>query len=132
MTAISTAVSGMLAAVARLNAAAENTANARSDGALPGAASAGAPAVYRPVDVVEISHAGGGVATAVRARTPAYQAAYEPYAPYADARGMVATPAVDEVHESVDRIEAMNRFKANLATVRTADDLLKAVLDLKR
>jgi flagellar basal-body rod protein FlgC len=132
MTAISSAMSGMLAAVARLNASAENTANARSDGALPDAAQPGSPAVYRAVDVVQTSVAGGGVATSVQARTPAYRTAYDPTATYADARGMVATPNIDEVSETVDRIEALNRFKANLATVKTADDLLKAVLDLKR
>jgi flagellar basal-body rod protein FlgC len=120
----------MMSAVARLNTSAQNTANAQSEGAVSGAADA--PKVYRPVDVVQTSQAVGGVATTIQSRTPGFSLAYRPDATFADARGMVATPNVDEVGERVDQIEALNRFKANLATVRTADDLLKAVLDLKR
>jgi len=128
MTAISSATSGMMAAVTRLNASAQNTANSRSTGALPGT---GKTTAYQPVDVVQVSEAAGGVTTSVQARTPGYQPAYEPYSPSANAQGMVAEPNVDEVGEAVGQIDALNQFKANLATVRTADDLLKVLIDLK-
>src|SRR5689334_3283631 len=56
------ALSGMNAAMLRLNASARNIANVRSNGPLPGAAQAGDyPPAYTPVDVVQISRAGGGV-----------------------------------------------------------------------
>jgi len=104
MNAISSATSGMLAAVARLDVSAENTAN---------------------------SQAQGGVSVLVQARSPGAEPTFLPYSPFADGAGMVATPDVNPAQESVDQMDALNQFKANLATVQTADDLLKAILDLK-
>ena len=137
MSAISTATSGMLASVARLNAAASNIANAGTSGPLPETAAApateAAPRVYQPVDVV-LKSVGGesgstGVMARYRPRVPAYVREYDPSAPYASADGFVAAPNVDLAAEAVAVLEASLMFQANLAVLKRADEMAKSLID---
>ncbi|MGH7839572.1 MAG: flagellar basal body rod protein FlgC [Candidatus Binataceae bacterium] len=48
------------------------------------------------------------------------KAVYDPSNPYADAAGMVETPAVNQVDEMVDMMQAARSYQANLAIVETA------------
>src|SRR5689334_6162071 len=105
-------ISGMNASAARLQASASNIANADTSGALNGG-----PAAYQPVDVVQTSIGGRGVAgvsATYTPRTPAFIAAYDPDASYADAKGMVAAPNVDLAAEAVNVLAATMSFRANL------------------
>ena len=47
-------------------------------------------------------------------------AVYDPSNPYADATGMVQTPAVNQINEMVDMMQAARSYQANLAVVETA------------
>lgn len=59
------------------------------------------------------------VASVQRDQT-APKAVYDPSNPYADATGMVATPAVNQVNEMVDMMQAARSYQVNLAIVETA------------
>jgi len=47
-------------------------------------------------------------------------AIYDPSNPYADANGMVQTPAINQVNEMVDMMQAARSYQANLSIVETA------------
>jgi flagellar basal-body rod protein FlgC len=135
----------MDAAVLRLDVAASNIANAQSDGAVPPQdgtpLSADQPQVYVPrrVDQVSLSSGAqnamaGGVAAKVSSRASGgqdYELAYRPDASFADDQGMVATPKVDPVEETVQMITAQQAFSANMSVYKTADAMMKAVLDIQ-
>lgn len=136
------AVTGLTAQTRRVEASASNVANVRSRGALPdatGAVPAGKPAAYQPLGVAQSEQrlgAGlGSDAAGTRATftpiTPAYLAEYDPQADYADARGMVAAPNVDLARETVNQIAAGRAYAANIAVVRTADEMQTSLLDSK-
>jgi flagellar basal-body rod protein FlgC len=121
----------MNAASLRLNVAARNIANARSNGALPSAdAPEDAPQAYVPqrVDQVEIA---GGTAARVTSVSPATVPVYDPTASYADENGMVAAPNVDIASELVEVMVAKYTFAANAAVVRAESDMMKSLLDIK-
>jgi flagellar basal-body rod protein FlgC len=140
--AMSIARSGLLASVARLDAAASNIANGGTTGPLPAtpasqplpAAGEGGPQVYQAVDVVVRSVGGAevasGVAASYRPRLPAYVRQYDPAAPDADPDGFVAAPNVDAAAEIVDMLAASLSFRANLAVLRAADEMAKRLVDV--
>ena len=130
LSAISSALSGMMAATRRLDASASNVANAQSDGPLAGA-NASSPAAYQPVEVVQSAGTGGNGTVATYAPVkPATVPAYDPSAPYADSQGLVAAPNVDPVRETVNQLTARASYEANLRTVQTADRMQKSLLDI--
>jgi flagellar basal-body rod protein FlgC len=57
--------------------------------------------------------------------------AFEPSAPDADRDGLVNRPNLDIARESVERLTSQRQLEASLATIRTADDLLRATIDIK-
>jgi flagellar basal-body rod protein FlgC len=135
----STALSGLMASMARLDASAANVANSETFGPvpttppsqpLPPSPGAG-PAVYQAVRTTQTTVAGGGVSTSYAPVTPSYVEAYDPSAPFADAGGMVAAPNVDLVTEQMEQIAARTAFEANLKVLKTADEMEQAMLDLK-
>jgi flagellar basal-body rod protein FlgC len=134
MNAFSIAASGMAAASLRLAVSANNVANAETAGPLPDAT--GAAASYAPayaaerIDQVDIS--GGGVSARVSTASPGTVAAYDPTAPYADAKGMVAAPNVDLSGEVVQQLVAKYSFAANAGVMRVADQMMKSLLDVVR
>lgn len=132
MSVSSIALSGMQAAAARLGASASNVANMEVRGAVPDAAPDDAKQVYRPVSVQAWAAPGGGVVTTLVRTEPGWTAAYDPDAPYADAGGMVAAPAVDLGFETADQIGAMAQFTANLKVLQADAEMQRRVLDLKR
>jgi flagellar basal-body rod protein FlgC len=120
------ALSGLSAASTRLTASAQNVANADTSGST--AAGGGTPP-YQPWLVVQTSAASGGVAANLQRSTAPYLQTYAPDNPQADAEGMIGVPDVDYATEVVDQVSAMASFKANLAVIRTADEMQKALLD---
>jgi len=50
----------------------------------------------------------------------------------ASARRTAAAPLDNLVEETVERISAKVSFKANVAVLRTADEMLGALLDIRR
>jgi len=131
------AASGMNASALRIEASASNVANARSNGSVPQTPpdrpvprSDDPRSVYQPVDVVQVS-TGSGTAARMSERLPAYELRYQPDAPFADARGMVAAPNVDYTREIADQAASVAAFKANAKVFSTASEMARTVIDMK-
>ncbi len=140
MSVLSVSLSGIQAAVAKLNVSAENVANSQTTGALPDAppsatsSTPGAPTVYQPKELASFSVAGslgGGVTTTVRPSLNKPEYAYAPSASYANAQGLVASPNVDPAVEAVNQIESLQQFKANLKVFQTGEEMMAIALNLK-
>lgn len=131
---ISNALSGALAAVRREEVTASNIANLRSRAAPKDStdttAADGTP-LFRAGQVVETSNAGGGVRATVTAIDPTSIQQFEPDAPDADDQGAVDRPNVDLVQQQANQLVAQRSFEANLKVIQTADELDKALLDIK-
>ncbi len=127
-------VTGLNAVAARIANAAENIVNASSTSSLPKNAG-DAYTGYAPKDVISLSDsvAGNnlGVHTQSIARTPAYNATYDPNSAQANAQGLVATPNVDLAGEIVSSITAKVDYAANAAVIKIANKTEKALLDIK-
>ncbi|MBL8691953.1 MAG: flagellar biosynthesis protein FlgG [Rhodospirillaceae bacterium] len=131
---ISNALSGAIAAARREEVTASNIANLRSRGAPRDSAdttAADGTPLYRPGQVVETSNAGGGVRATVTAIDPTSIQQFEPDAPDANAEGVVDRPNVDLGQQQANQIVAQRAFEANLKVIQTADELEKALLDIK-
>ncbi len=104
------AQSGLLAATARLDVSAHNVANLLTDG-------------FRPLRVDSAEAAGGGVTTT----------AWRPPDPAAESRAdraLVAASGTDLLTEQVAQQQAAAAYRANLATLKTADELQATLLGL--
>ena len=137
MSTITTALSGLQAAVARLAGAASNTANMRTRGPVPATPPSEPlpaerqPRVYQAVETVQTAEAGGGVRARHEPVRPSYLIEHDPESVHANEDGEVAAPNVDMVSDVVDQLEALRAFRANLSVIRTAEEMDESVLDLK-
>ncbi|WP_237154830.1 flagellar basal body rod protein FlgC [Oryzibacter oryziterrae] len=127
LSALRAALSGINAATTRLDAAAANIANASDTGRVPDAN--GASSVYRPLDVSQSEAPGGGTVATVSQRSPGYSLQYQPNAPDADARGMVAAPDVSMEQEVSNVMMARVSYAANVKTMKAASDMQKSLMD---
>ena len=131
------AASGMVAQTRRIEASASNAANVLTKGALPGSAPAaqGIAAPYAPVGVApteaRAGNSGAGTRAVFTPITPAFLPEHEPDSAMADADGMVGAPNVDLARERINQIAASRAYQANVAVVRTEDDMVKSLLDAK-
>ena len=125
-------LSGLNAATLRLDAAADNIANARSSGPLPDAANAAghAPA-YAPREVDQTPNVNGGVSATLASSTREAVTAYDPHATYANADGLVAAPDVDVADEMAQLISAKQAFAASVQVIRTDDEIWASLLSIK-
>lgn len=132
---VSIALSGLGAQQKRLAATASNVANASTSGSVPAngssapASTASVSTVYKPLNVSLTSLEGGGVRADIVADETGYSLAYDPDSPYANGEGMVAVPNVDLTTEMVRLLDIKNAFKANLAVLKTQDEMLGELLD---
>jgi flagellar basal-body rod protein FlgC len=125
------AVSGLNAASLRLQASASNVANAMSDGPLPGSANAANfPPAYAPLRVEQADAAGSGTRAHIGTVSPAYVAAFDPAAPYADANGLVARPNVDLASELMQQLMGRFALTANAQVLRTDAQMTATLLDI--
>jgi len=130
---LSIAVSGMTAAERRLEVSASNVANALSSGPLPDASpaiQAAYPPAYVAQRVNQVEAPGGGTIATVGPDGTGTVPVYDPGAPYADAKGLVATPNVDLANEAVQQLLAKVSFASNAFVVRTYDEMMKTLLDI--
>ena len=105
------AQSGLEAASTRVNVSAHNVANALTDG-------------FVPSQVTAAEQAGGGVTTAVsRASDPLAEARAD--------QALLAPSRTDLVTEVVAQQAATRLYQANVASLKTADELFEAALKLK-
>jgi flagellar basal-body rod protein FlgC len=121
------ALSGMNAAGRRLEVSASNIANARTTGAIP--TNGSTSTVYRALELRQTDTAGGGVATSVTERSPAWVRAVDAGSPDADADGLVAAPNVDTTSEVIDLVGARLAYRASAAVLKTDEEMSKRLLD---
>src|ERR1700748_1363803 len=107
-------MTGLTAAQTQLQVSASNVANMGDTAPLPGSGVSG-PAPFVPTRVETVSLGSGGVQAQLSAADPASASTYAPRNPYADSKGMVATPNVDPVNETVARMQAMQLYQASAA-----------------
>jgi len=125
------AVSGLNVASLRLQVAASNIANARSNGPLPGTPNPeNFPPVYSPLRVDQVDTPGGGTRATVTHVSPSTVSAFDPSAPYADGRGMVASPNVDLADEFVQVLSARFSYVANAKVIRADAQMSAALFDI--
>ena len=125
------AVSGLNAATLRLQVAASNIANASTDGPLADAPNPeNFPPAYSALRVNQTEDAGGGTSATVANRSPATVATFDPSAPYADNRGMVASPNVDLANELVATLIARLSYAANAKVIRADAQMSAALFDI--
>ncbi len=156
MSALSTAASGLDAAIEQLTVAASNLVNSQTAGveaaesltlgssALGASADSAAsapsptgstvspPLAYRPLQLVQYSNAdmaGGGVSTVVQPTSSAAYAAYGPSSAYAEADGEVASTAIDLPTELVNEASALIQFQANLKVAEASEQMQESVID---
>lgn len=129
---IGIALSGLTAQTRRLDASASNVANVRSTGAVPTSdgAAEGKRAPYQPLAVAQ-TDANPGTRATFTPITPAYLQEYAPDDSAANGDGMVAAPNVDLATERVNQMAASRAYGANIAVVRTQDEMLTSLLDSK-
>jgi flagellar basal-body rod protein FlgC len=109
---LSVAQSGLQLAAQRLAVSANNVANALTDG-------------FVPSQVVAEEVAGGGVrGRVVTPNDPGVEGRI-------DGAIVGLSSRADLAEETVSQMQSAAAFRANLASLRTSDDLLQAVLDLR-
>ena len=120
------AVSGLNVASLRLQVAASNVANARSNGPLPGTSNPeNFPSAYSPLRVNQVDSLGGATSATVTEVSPPTVAAFD-----ADDRGMVASPNVDLADELVQVLLARFNYKANALVIRADAQMSATLLDI--
>jgi flagellar basal-body rod protein FlgC len=125
------AVSGLSVASLRLQVAASNIANASSDGPLPGAPNPeNFPPAHSTLRLNQVDSLGGGTSATVTNVSPSTIETYDPTAPYADGRGMVASPNVDLANELVQVLIARFSYAANAQVIRADAQMSAALFDL--
>ena len=136
ISALRTSLSGLSAASESVSARADNIVNARTSApvdevSLSPAARGVAPAedVFRPYRVTNHSVRGGGVATELKPIAPSHEVVYDPDDPNADAEGRVALPNVSLEEEIIGMRQDRAAWEANLAVMRTADEMAGYLLD---
>lgn len=126
------AAAGMRAQSARLQATAENLANAETTGLVPG----GDPFRRHTVSFTERRDRGSGLDLVGVGRfgedTAPFDLRYEPGHPAADANGYVKYPNVNPLIELVDMREAQRSYEANLNALQLARSMIGRTLDLLR
>jgi flagellar basal body rod protein FlgC len=104
----SIALSAVSVASARLARSAQNVANIDTPG-------------YQPESVVAQSAAGGGVTGALRAAAPSFERGADE----------VLGSGTDLISETAEQLGASQQFKASIALLKTDQDMMKSLLDLK-
>ena len=144
ISAMRPSITGLKAAATSLAVSASNIVNMRDSGNLANAQVSAADRVrqnagqpnptedlYRPLRTDNVTIAGGGVRAVVQQTDPPHVAEYDPSDPNADEDGLVARPNVDLATELVSMRQAKTMYSANLKVIRTADDMMGALLDSK-
>lgn len=130
MSISSIALSGLNAASLRLANSANNIANVQSTSQYVNGETVREP--YTPTDVVQSSiEPTGGVRSSLQPRDPATTPVFAPDNPYADTDGIVQYPNVSLEEEVIDTKLASYDYKANLKVLKTQDDMMQSLLDIK-
>jgi len=133
--AVQSSVSALKAASVALAARANNTANVRTTARLDEVSIDGSfarePAedVFRPTRPAFVAREYGGVDVEIERVYPSHTVVFDPGDPRADEDGLVAAPNVNLEENLVGAMQDRAMFMANLAVIRTADEMSGALLD---
>lgn len=127
---ISISLSGLNAATKKIEATASNVANLSTVGSLNAE-----PAPYTPLGTVQTTATGpNGEAQGVRsdfvARPNPFVPAFDPDSPFADENGIIGVPNINLAEEATNLGLAELSFKANIAVIKTAEELSDEVLNI--
>ena len=127
---INTALSGLNAAIKRVDASASNIANISTTGAL---SEDNGRAPFSARDTVQSTVTDSeGNTIGVRAenvpRDPGFVPAFDPDSPFADENGLIGVPNVNLAAEAVNLQIADITYRANIAVLETADELTEDLL----
>lgn len=136
-----TSVSGINAAVKRVEVAASNVVNAHDTSPLHDnrvtpvspaeAAQAYRNPAFRPRDVVQTSVEGGGTRADTVERDPPSKPAYAPDDPFANKDGLVARPNIDVATEFVNIILAQRAYEAAFKALHAREQVLGVTIDAR-
>lgn len=127
---ISTALSGLFAQSRATQSHASNIANVSTIGQVIEEGVEGLKQAYQPYDSVNISTENGSVQSNFVYRDPATSTVFYPNSAYANSEGLVEVPNVSLEEEIIGLQLASNAYKANIAVIRTADELSDELLDI--
>lgn len=127
ISAISTALSGLVAASKKVETGASNIANLGSGGALD---PADGRAPYSTRQTVQRTDGNGGVIADIVTRDPGFVPAYDPNSPFANEDGLIGVPNTDLAEEAVNLKLAETAYRANLATIKTVQETDKALFEI--
>ncbi|MBI1302089.1 MAG: flagellar biosynthesis protein FlgC [Alphaproteobacteria bacterium] len=122
--AINIGISGLQAALTRLNASAANIANFSTVGSLNDPDNA----PYTPRVTYQTQGNGGVLANTV-SRDPAFVPAFDADSPFADENGLIGVPNIDLTSEIVNLKLAELSYKANVQTIEASSNLFEELLD---
>jgi flagellar basal body rod protein FlgC len=125
VSAINTALSGLIAASTELNVSANNIANQFSTKTNNNGQVTNTPYVPQKVDQVTLST--GGVQAVVNNVNPPTVPTINPNNP----NGVSQLPNVDTAQELVNQQIASESYQANLKTIQIANQTLQSLLDIK-
>lgn len=123
---ISIALSGLNAATQKLNASASNIANVSTAGSLE----PGGQAPYSALQTVQTAQENGGVRANIIPKDPGFVPVFSPDSPFADETGVIGAPNVSLAEEAVNLNLAETTYKANIATLKTAEEMSDELLRL--
>jgi flagellar basal-body rod protein FlgC len=126
---IGIALTGLAAATKKVAASASNIANMQTAGSLE----EGKQAPYTPITTQQatITDQSGnslGVSSQFVPKSNPYYSLYSPDSPFANEEGVIGMPNVDLAEEAVNMMIAEATYKANIATIKTADELTDELL----
>ncbi len=126
--AIGIALNGLNAATQRAAASASNIANINTVGSLE----EGGQPPYSALTTVSktLGPETGGLRTDVVQKDPPFVPAFDPNSPFANEEGIVGAPNVSLEEEIVQLKIAELSYKANIATIKTAEDMSRELLSL--
>lgn len=133
ISALQTALSGLLSASTRAQIASSNIVNANVESSrtfsADSSSSIAGNRAYQPLRATDVSAPGGGVRTVASPIRPSQTPVFSPGSPLANDEGLVNLPNVSLAEEFVQLRIAVNTYKANAAVIRTADEILGSLLD---
>lgn len=126
--AIGIALNGLNAATQRAAASASNIANIGTVGSVE----EGGQTPYAALTTVSkaLGPETGGLRTDVVQKDPPFVPAFDPNSPFANEDGVVGAPNVSLEEEIVNLKIAELTYNANIATIKTAEDMSRELLSL--
>lgn len=121
-----TGLSGLFAAQKRLDASAQNIANAGSTAGVEGGQLVNKP--YTPVTPVQKSLDQGGVEAKLLPKVNKTVPVFDPDDPLANAEGIVEYPNVNMEEEVAGTLIAKNAFQANLQTIKKSQEMFDSLM----